>query len=63
MPVDPRLVEWLVCPACRQEVELLAGEAGLACRGCGRIYPVRESIPVMLVEEATPPTDEPGPHS
>ena len=53
MAIDPRLLELLVCPACRADVREEAG--GLACVGCGRVYPVREGIPVMLVEEATPP--------
>ena len=55
MPIDPRLLEILVCPACRAAVRPTADDAGLACEGCGRVYPVREGIPVMLVEEATPP--------
>jgi hypothetical protein len=54
--VDPRLLEILVCPACRAPVKLLPQDAGLACEGCGRVYPVRDGIPVMLVEESTPPT-------
>ncbi len=55
-PVDPRLLEILVCPACRGSV---AQADGLECRECGRVYPIRDGIPVMLVEEATPPTGEP----
>jgi uncharacterized protein YbaR (Trm112 family) len=51
--IDPRLLELLVCPACRADVKEEA--AGLACVGCGRVYPVRDGIPVMLAEEATPP--------
>ena len=52
----------LACPACRGEIEPLPGESGLECLGCGRIYPVRDGIPVMLVDEASPPKQEtPGP--
>ena len=54
MPLDPRLLEILICPACHGAVRELANEAGLACGGCGRVYPIRDGIPVMLVEEATP---------
>ena len=43
----------LVCPACRADVKE-EGD-GLTCLGCGRVYPVRDGIPVMLAEEATPP--------
>jgi uncharacterized protein YbaR (Trm112 family) len=57
MAVDPRLLELLVCPACRAEVREIA--SGLACQGCGRVYPIRDGIPVMLPEEAVSPA-EPG---
>jgi uncharacterized protein YbaR (Trm112 family) len=53
--VDPRLLEMLVCPACRGGIEPVRDATGLECRECGRIYPVRDGIPVMLVDEATPP--------
>ena len=56
MTIDPRLLDMLVCPACHGAIEPEAEESGLACRGCGRIYPVRDGIPVMLVDEASPPT-------
>lgn len=59
--IDPRLLEMLVCPACREGVAVVRDGAGLECAGCGRIYPVRDGIPVMLVDEASPagtgPTD------
>ena len=55
MTIDPELLEILVCPACHGELKP-PSEAGLECSGCGRIYPIREGIPVMLVEEASPPT-------
>lgn len=50
--VDPRLLELLVCPLCkvplrydRDQQELISDQAGLA-------YPIRDGIPVMLVEAA-----------
>ena len=52
LTLDPRLLEILCCPACRKPVEALAGDAGLKCLGCGRIYPIVDGIPVMLVEES-----------
>ncbi|MGD2174403.1 MAG: Trm112 family protein [Candidatus Brocadiaceae bacterium] len=54
--LDEALLEILVCPACREPVEQDGQE--LVCTGCGRRYPVRDGIPVMLVEEATPPQEE-----
>ena len=56
MSLDPKLLEILICPACRGKVASVNDETGLECSGCGRVYPVRDDIPVMLVEEASPPT-------
>jgi uncharacterized protein YbaR (Trm112 family) len=55
MNLDPALLEILVCPACR--ASLLADEAAseLVCTGCGLAYPVRDDIPVLLVDEARQP--------
>lgn len=58
MPLDPRLLEILACPACHGTVRPVNDEQGLECDRCGRVYPVRDGIPVLLVEEATPPTRE-----
>jgi len=63
MSVDPRLLEILVCTACHAKVSPV-DDTGLRCVDCGRIYPIRDGIPVMLVDEASPPTrgsgDEPA---
>ena len=48
--INDELLKILVCPACKEKV-LLEGEK-IACTKCGRRYPVRNGIPVMLVEEA-----------
>jgi uncharacterized protein YbaR (Trm112 family) len=56
VPVDERLLEILACPNCRGRVEYLAAEETIVCRGeCGYRYPVRDDIPVMLIDEATKP--------
>jgi len=54
-PLDPRLLEILVCPKCKTEVRQV--EDWLVCQspGCGLRYPIREGIPVMLIEEAQSP--------
>jgi uncharacterized protein YbaR (Trm112 family) len=57
MPLSPDLLEMLVCPLCKTPVRLLDDATGLQCQQCRRIYPVRDSIPVMLPEEATIPND------
>lgn len=51
--IDPHLLEILACPACKAAVREDADR--LICTGCGRTYPVRDGIPVMLVDEAAQP--------
>jgi uncharacterized protein len=54
--VDPRLLEILVCPNCHGEVEYIARRRVIVCRGeCKYTYPVRDGIPVMLIDEAEKP--------
>lgn len=55
MPLDPRLLSLIVCPACRADLRELPEDRGLECTGCGRIYPVRDGIPILLVEESAAP--------
>ena len=57
MQIDSELLNILVCPACREPVDP-RGDEGLACRGCGRIYPIRDGIPVMLVNARLSPRSE-----
>ena len=57
MALDDRLMDILVCPACRSSLEHKERRHVLVCDGCGLQFPVREGIPVMLVEEATPSRD------
>lgn len=54
MALDERLLEILVCPDCRSEVEYKDRRKVIVCTGCGLQYPVKDGIPVMLVEEAKP---------
>jgi uncharacterized protein len=52
MAVSKDLLEILVCPLCKAPLELKPGESGLKCVECKRVYPIRDDIPVMLVDEA-----------
>lgn len=52
MSLSPELLEILVCPLCRVRVELTADGQGLRCASCRRIYPIRDGIPTMIVDEA-----------
>jgi uncharacterized protein YbaR (Trm112 family) len=47
------LLEMLVCPACKQELEYRTNPESLKCTHCHRIYAVKDDIPIMLVDEAT----------
>lgn len=52
MAVNPELLEILVCPLCKTPVKLTSDEKGLKCATCRRVYPIKDNIPVMLVDEA-----------
>ncbi|MGN6593294.1 MAG: Trm112 family protein [Terriglobales bacterium] len=53
MAIAEELLKILVCPADHAPVRLVQEGAGLQCDQCRRIYPVRDDIPVMLIEEAS----------
>jgi uncharacterized protein YbaR (Trm112 family) len=53
VPVDPELLEILVCPECHVAVVVVHDGRGLKCPKCRRVFPVGEDdIPVMLLDEA-----------
>ncbi len=52
MTIDPQLLEILACPLCKEDVKLTSDEKGLKCVKCHRVYPIKDDIPVMLIEEA-----------
>jgi hypothetical protein len=52
MAVSPELLEILVCPICKVSVRLTPDGQGLKCGQCRRVYPIKDDIPVMLVDEA-----------
>jgi LSD1 subclass zinc finger protein len=53
MPVDPELLEILACPSCKTPVTLVKNGTALKCATCKRVYPIKDDIPVMLIDEAT----------
>ena len=54
MAVSKELLEILVCPKCKGEVVLTPKEDGLVCEACALVYEIRDDIPIMLIDEATP---------
>jgi uncharacterized protein YbaR (Trm112 family) len=54
MALSKELLEILACPKCKTQVSLTAKEDGLVCQACKLVYPIKDDIPVMLIDEATP---------
>jgi len=52
MNIDDWLLEILACPSCRASLRADEAAGELVCTDCGLAYPVRDDIPVLLVEEA-----------
>lgn len=55
--IDPQLLELIVCPHDHGDLDVTAAGAGveLVCRSCGFAYPVKDGIPVLLVDDARRP--------
>jgi uncharacterized protein len=58
--LDPVLLEILVCPDCKGSLTVDQDHDELICNSCGLIYPVRDNIPIMLVDEARRPSRAPA---
>ena len=52
--IDPKLLEFLVCPLTKGPLEYDAKAQELISRQAGLAYPIRDGIPIMLVDEARP---------
>ncbi len=52
MAISAELLELLVCPICKSALEPKQDDKALRCLGCNHVYPIRDDIPVMLIEEA-----------
>ncbi|MBI4757188.1 MAG: Trm112 family protein [Betaproteobacteria bacterium] len=58
--MDARLLEILVCPACKSPLDYRKAQQELVCKACRLAFPIRDDIPVMLEDEARqlPPDEE-----
>jgi len=55
MPLNKELLEILACPKCKGDLQLTPAEDGLICETpCSVVYPIRDEIPIMLVDESVP---------
>ena len=60
MNLDPALLEIVVRPDCHGELAVDEAASELVCTACGLAYPVRDDIPVLLVDEARRPEQPAG---
>ena len=56
--IDPQLLAIMQCPACAGELSERLEPPALVCESCGRAYAVENGIPIMLVDEAEPPSSD-----
>ncbi len=54
MALNQELLDILACPKCKGALRLNPKQDGLVCDACKLEYPVRDDIPIMLIEEAKP---------
>jgi uncharacterized protein YbaR (Trm112 family) len=54
MPISKELLEILACPKCKGDIRLNEKADGLICDRCRLLYPIKDDIPVMLIDEAIP---------
>lgn len=54
MTLSKELLEILACPRCKGEVHLNDKGDGLKCDRCRLLYEIKDDIPIMLIDEATP---------
>ena len=54
MPIDKELLAILACPKCKGDIRLSQKGDGLICDTCRVMYPIKDDIPVMLIDEAIP---------
>jgi uncharacterized protein len=56
-PIRKELLEILACPACDDRPKVELEKDGLRCPKCGRVYPIENGAPIMLVDRAKGASD------
>lgn len=54
MALDKNLLDVLACPKCKGDLDYKEEESVLNCKKCKLAYPIRDDIPIMLVDQAKP---------
>ena len=52
MAISKELLDILACPQCKGDIHLNPTNDGLVCDACHLMYPIKDDIPVMLIDEA-----------
>jgi len=53
MAISKELLDILACPKCKGDIYLNDTGDGLICNACRLMYPIKDDIPVMLIDEAS----------
>ncbi len=53
MAIDPELLSIMACPKCKGDIRLNEKKDGLICEACRLLYPIKDDIPIMIIEEAS----------
>jgi len=54
MTINKELLDILACPKCKGNIHLNEKEDGIICDSCKLMYPIKDDIPIMLIDEAIP---------
>ena len=54
MAISKELLEIIACPKCKGNIYLNQAGDGFICEACKLVYPIRDDIPIMLIDEAKP---------
>lgn len=60
MAIDKELLDILACPKCKGDLSLTDKKDGLICDNCHLLYPIKDDIPIMLIDEAIKLDDKSG---
>ena len=60
MALKQELLDILACPKCKGALALKPASDGLACPACKLVYPIKDEIPIMLIDQAIPEKDWQG---
>jgi uncharacterized protein YbaR (Trm112 family) len=52
MAISKELLDILACPKCKGDIQLNQQSDGLVCNACQLMYPIKDDIPIMLIDEA-----------